>query len=526
LPGLAFAQAASSPEPPPLQRLRRLLQGVSASQRDYTLTRWLFLRALGLIYLFAFGSLALQIIGLVGSDGILPAGDFLHGIAGVYPAPDRYLLLPTLAWINSGDAFLHFLCIGGVILALLLIFDIAAMPVLALLWVFYLSVVNIGQDFLAFQWDILLLEVGFLAIFLAPFHLLPRVSRQRAPSRVVIWLFRWLLFRLMFSSGVVKLASGDPNWRNLTALSYHYWTQPLPTPLAWLMAQLPLWFMQLSTAFTFVVELIVPFLFFMPRRIRFVGALLTLALQILILLTGNYTFFNWLTLALCILLFDDDALRRFFPRRFLRWLGDVRQRAPSLAKRLIVVPLALVLVFVSALRMINLLDARISPSDLPPIFAQVYDRVSGLYLTNGYGLFAVMTTTRPEIILEGSRDGQTWLPYEFPYKAGDVNRLPAYVAPYQPRLDWQMWFAALGDYSSNPWFVSLVHRLLQGSPDVLALLATNPFPDAPPTYIRAQLYQYQFTDFAEHSSTGAWWKRQMVGTYLPPLSLANFNPSS
>ena len=464
----------------------------------------------------------MQIIGLIGSNGILPAGNFLRSISGIYPVPDRYLLLPTMVWVNSGDAFLKFLCIGGAILALLLIFDIATMPVLALLWLFYLSIVNIGQDFLAFQWDILLLEVGFLAIFLAPFHLLPRLSRQRAPSRVVIWLFRWLLFRLMFSSGLVKLVSGDPNWRNLTALSYHFWTQPLPTPLAWVMAQLPLGFMQLATAFTFLVELLVPFLFFMPRRVRFVGGLLTVVLQVLILLTGNYTFFNWLTLALCILLFDDDALRRFFPRR----LRDVQQRKPSIGKRLVVGVLAVMLLFVSGLRLLNLLDPRVSPHNLPPALAQLYNRVSELYLTNGYGLFAVMTTTRPEIIIEGSNDGQTWLPYEFPYKAGDVNRIPAYVAPYQPRLDWQMWFAALGDYNSNPWFVSFVHRLLQGSPEVLALLAYNPFPDAPPTYIRAELYQYHFTDLSEYSETGAWWTRQLVGSYLLPLALANFNPGS
>jgi lipase maturation factor 1 len=503
-------------------RLSEWLWHRNGTPRSYTLTRRLFLRALGLVYLFAFGSLAAQITGLIGSNGILPAGDFLSRVATIYPAPDRYLLLPTLAWVNSGDAFLQFLCIGGVLLAVLLIFDIATMPVLALLWLFYLSLVNIGQDFLAFQWDILLLEVGFLAIFLAPFHLLPRTSRQRAPSTVVIWLFRWLLFRLLFSSGLVKLLSGDPNWRNLTALSYHYWTQPLPTPLAWVMAQLPLWFMQLSTAFTFLVELVVPFLFFMPRQARFVGGLLTIALQVLILLTGNYTFFNWLTLALCILLFDDDALRRFVPRR----LRDIQQRKPSIIKRVIVVPMAVVLLFVSSLRLINLLNPRISPNNLPPVFAQLYNRVSGLYLTNGYGLFAVMTTTRPEIIIEGSNDGMNWLPYEFPYKAGDVNRIPAYVAPYQPRLDWQMWFAALGDYRSNPWFVSFAHRLLQGSPDVLALLAYNPFPDVPPTYIQAQLYQYNFTDLAEHGETGAWWTRQLVSTYLPPLSLANFNPGS
>jgi predicted DCC family thiol-disulfide oxidoreductase YuxK len=484
----------------------------------YSLTRWLFLRALGLIYLIAFISLAGQIKGLIGSNGILPVQNFLQNVSQAYASPDRYLLVPTLTWLNGSDAFLQFLCIGGAVLAILLILDITTIPVLALLWVFYLSLVNAGQDFLSFQWDILLLEAGFLAIFLASFHLLPRLNHQRAPSTLIIWLYRWLLFRLMLMSGLAKLASNDITWRNLTALQFHYWTQPLPTPLAWHMAQMPLWFMQISTIFMFFVELFVPFLFFMPRRLRFIGAILTITLQILIILTGNYTFFNWLTIVLCIPLFDDDALRRFFPAA----MRSIQQKNPSKLKRLIVFPLAIVIVFVGSIRLVNLVDARISPRILPLPLAQLYKQVNNWYLANGYGLFAVMTTTRLEIVIEGSQDGKTWLPYEFPYKAGDISRMPLYIAPYQPRLDWQMWFAALGDYRSNSWFVSFIYRLLQGSADVQALLMSNPFPDTPPTYIRAQLYQYQFTDSAEHGETGAWWKRELVGSYLPSVSLNDF----
>jgi hypothetical protein len=499
-------------------RFRLWLNRLTGTGETYALSRWLFLRALGIIYLIAFLSLAAQVDGLIGAHGVTPAADYLDSLAAVYPAPDRYLAAPTLAWLNTSDAFLHFLSLGGAALALLLILDLLTVPVLALLWLFYLSLVVAGQQFFAFQWDILLLEVGFLSIFFDSFHVLPRLSRQRAPSRVIIWLFRWLLFRLMFMSGVVKLVSGDPTWRSLTALSYHYWTQPLPTPLAWYMAQLPLWFMQLSTVFTFIVELFVPFLFFAPRRLRYLGGALTIALQALIILTGNYTFFNWLTIAICILLFDDAAFSRCFPRK----IRDVPLPPPSVAKRIFAALLAVVLITVGGIRLLNLFDTRISPRTLPAPLQDVYRRASSLYLANGYGLFAVMTTTRPEIILEGSTDGETWLPYEFPYKAGDVDRSPVYVAPYQPRLDWQMWFAALGSYQNNPWFVSLVHRLLEGEPAVLALLAHNPFPDAPPTYIRAQFYQYRFTTAAERLETGAWWVREPAGAYLPAVSLYSF----
>lgn len=494
------------------------LWGPNLGPHEYSLTRWLFLRVLGIIYFIAFASLAGQVMGLIGSGGILPVGDYLDAIAARYDTPERFALLPTLLWANQSDVFVQLLCAAGMLLSILVVLDIATMPILAMLWAAYLSLVNGGQDFLSFQWDVLLLEAGFLAIFLSSFHVLPRMERQRAPSMVVIWLFRFLLFRLMFMSGVAKLASGDPTWINLTALDFHFWTQPLPTPLAWYAAQLPQWVYQISTLVMFFIELVVPFTFFMPRRIRFIGAWLTILLQVMIILTGNYTFFNWLTIALCILLFDDDALRRWFPKSF----KDVAQVRASRIKRVLAVGLATLLIFLGGIQVLRLLDQRISVRDLPAPLMDIYQRSSALHLSNGYGLFAVMTTSRPEIIIEGSENGEEWLPYTFKFKMGDVYRAPPFVAPHQPRLDWQMWFAALGSYQNNPWFISFVRHLLLGSPDVLALLETNPFPSSPPEFIRASLYQYRFTDGDEHALDGAWWAREETGLYLPPVSLDDF----
>ncbi|HEX5398225.1 MAG TPA: lipase maturation factor family protein, partial [Verrucomicrobiae bacterium] len=415
---------------------------------------------------------------------------------------------------------LHFQCVAGTVLAILLIVGIAPVPCLALLWLFYLSLAAVGLDFLSFQWDNLLLEVGFLAIFFAPLQWLPRrPSREPPPSRLVLWLLRLLLFKLMFSSGCVKLLSGDPNWRDLTALTFHYYTQPLPTWIAWYAKQLPLWFQKCSCAMMFAIELGAPWLMFGPRRIRFVGAAALAFLQVLILLTGNYTFFNCLTLALCLLLLDDICLEKILPAK-LRRLFSFRPQpsASSLSlrwPRFIIVPLTVVILSVSGFQLAITLGFR---SPLLHPFAWVAQQLAPLRTVNNYGLFAVMTTGRREIIVEGSNDGTNWLAYEFKYKPGNVDRRPVFIAPFQPRLDWQMWFAALGNVRQNPWFVNFCERLLQGSPDVLALLEKNPFPGHPPRYIRAELYDYHFTNFAERRATGAWWKRKKVGEYLPPIS--------
>jgi predicted DCC family thiol-disulfide oxidoreductase YuxK len=504
-------------------RLTRWFWGKHVEPPEHFLTRWLFLRALGAIYLVAFVSLWTQIAGLIGHDGILPTDQFMSAVKQQFDLQgigvERFHLLPTLCWFNSSDAFLNFQCAAGTIFAILLIFGIAPAPCLALLWLFYLSLATVGRDFLGFQWDNMLLEAGFLAIFFAPLQFVPRPSREAPPSRLVLWLLRLLLFKLMFSSGCVKLLSGDPNWRNLTALTFHYQTQPLPTWIGWYAQQLPLWFQKFSCVVMLAIELGAPFLIFAPRRTRFFGGAAIAFLQILILLTGNYTFFNFLTLALCLLLLDDFILRKLLPRKLSDFFAINRQ--PSTTKKLrwprvVTIPIAIVVLSISSFQIATMFGARTSL--LLPI-AAVDEWLQPFRTVNSYGLFAVMTTTCNEIIVEGSDDGTNWLAYEFKYKLGDVNRRPAFVEPFQPRLDWQMWFAALSDYQQNPWFENFCIRLLQGSPDVLALLEKNPFPKHPPRYIRAELYEYRFTNFAERRATGAWWKRELIGEYLPPVSL-------
>lgn len=432
---------------------------------------------------------------MIGSLGILPVQDFLQAVQARFGAKS-YWLAPTVFWLNSSDVFLKGVCAAGAVLSLLLIAGYARRPVLIALLLLYLSLVSAGQDFLAFQWDNLLLEAGFLAIFLGG-------------SPGVIWLFRWLLFRLMFLSGAVKLLSGDLVWRTLTALNYYYETQPLPTPIAWYMHQLPEWFQKLSVLTMFFIELGAPFLTFAPRRLRIFGAAAIVFLQTLIALTGNYAFFNLLTVALCLFLLDDNALRGVLPGRITRKIGAARGGGQTpLAGRVAIVVLAVVVVSVSSLQMFGTFGGRI-----PRPGRYVLSWLAPFRIVNPYGLFAVMTTSRPEIIIEGSNDGQTWLAYEFKYKAGDVKRPPQWVAPHQPRLDWQMWFAALGSYDSNPWIGNLMLRLAQGSPDVLALLGKNPFPMAPPRYLRTRLYDYHFTDFPARHAGGAWWRRELEGAY-------------
>ena len=502
--------------------ITRFLWGRHVEQPDYFLTRWIFLRALGVIYLVAFVSLWMQVAGLMGHNGILPTDQFMSAVKDQCDAQglgmDRFRLVPTLCWLDSSDGFLDFQCAAGTVLAVLVIVGIAPAPGLALLWFLYLSLSTVGREFLAFQWDILLLEAGFLAIFLAPWQWLPKLARETPPSRLVLWLLRLLLFKLMFSSGCVKLTSGDPTWRNLTALTYHYYTQPLPTWIGWHASQSSLWFLKFSCAFMFVIEIGMPFLIFMPRTLRFFGGGAIAFFQILILLTGNYTFFNYLTLALCLLLLDDFAIQKI-----VRW----RTKQPLEHKKrprwfpAFTIPLAVIFISISLLQVMvifGVLDKPLGKLLFNPI-AKVDDWLSPFRTINDYGLFRVMTTERHEIIVQGSNDGVHWLDYEFKYKPGDVNRRPAFVAPFQPRLDWQMWFAALSDYRDNPWFENFCLRLLQGSPQVLALLQKNPFPNKPPVYIRAEVYDYHFTNAAERRATGAWWKRELIGEYLPPVSL-------
>jgi len=504
--------------------ITRLLWGTDVRPPTYFWARRWFLRALAVIYLIAFISLWAQIDGLVGSNGILPISNHLAA-ARDQLGQRSFSIFPTLCWFNSSNTCLHFLCGGGVVLSLLLLLGIASCVDLILLFAFYLSLTVAGQAFLSFQWDILLLETGFLSIFLAPPELWSKSAREAPPSRPAIFLLKFLLFKLMVMSGVVKLTSGDDSWgwfdhsfhwSALTALDYHYWSQPLPTIFAWWADKSPEWFKHFSVAFCLAVEIVIPILIWAPRRLRLVACGLFIFLQIAIAITGNYCFFNLLTIALCLLLIDDavaTALCR--PAGASRPSASTRgggYRLPGYAA----VGVILVTLPLNAW---HILTAFEPDAETPRIIQFAYEYLEPFGVVSGYGLFRVMTKDRGEIVIEGSADGVDWQPYEFKWKPGDVMRAPRWCAPHQPRLDWQMWFAALGSRRERAWFFPFVIRLLEGKSEVVGLLARNPFPDKPPRYIRAIFYRYRFTTADEHRQTGAWWKRQELGEYFGSFSL-------
>src|SRR6266516_2130687 len=489
----------------------RVLWGRDVRPPTYFWARRWFLRAAGLIYLIAFVSLWVQVDGLIGANGISPVNQFLPAVHEQL-GRQAYSLLPTLCWFNSSNTFLHFLCGAGVAFSLLLVFGLAPVICLSAFFVFFLSLTISGQTFLSFQWDILLLETGFLSIFLAPCRLLQKREQESPTSHAALFLLKLLLFKLVVMSGVVKLTSGDDCWWNLTALDYHYWSQPLPTIFGWWADQHPEWFKHFSVGFCMAVEIIAPFFIWAPRRPRLIAAGLMIFLQLVIALTGNYCFFNLLTLALCLLLIDDGVVASPRDARMFRTakpLQDYLSTSSAIIVLIVTLPINGWLVF----------TAFKPDAAWPRTLAFAYQHLEPFRIVNGYGLFRVMTKDRREIMVEGSTDGIDWLPYEFKWKPGDVNRAPGWCAPHQPRLDWQMWFAALGTPEQNPWFVRLAICLLKGKTDVTRLFAHDPFPNQPPRYIRAILYRYRFTTAKEHRQTGAWWKRGELGEYLPAVSL-------
>ena len=482
-------------------RVTKWFWGIPVELESFRFASWLFLRLLGLTYLIAFLSFGVQAAGLIGSRGISPLPDFLEA-ARQYFGPARFWNVPTLLWLQGSDAMIRMVWIAGTVFSGLMTVGVNYRFVRVAAFALYLSLVVAGQEFMGYQWDALLLEAGFLAILLGS-------------STLIIRLLRWLLFRLMFLSGAVKLLSHDPSWRSFTALPVHYETQPLPTPLAWYFYQLPGWFQRCSVGFVFLVELLVPFLILGPRRLRIWAAAVITLLQTLIALTGNYAFFNLLSVSLCLFLLDDTFLRRFLPNAIASRLSPLipHSSAHNWVRRSCIVIYALVL-FTSGFEMADMFSGvHWRPAD------KLIATIAPFEIVNTYGLFAVMTTTRPEISIEGSDDGDTWLPYEFKYKPGKLDRRPPWVAPHQPRVDWQMWFAALGNYRSNPWILRFMGRLLEGSPEVLDLMLGNPFPKGPPRYLRATLYQYRFTDRDERRKTGNWWRREPIGEYVPAISL-------
>jgi hypothetical protein len=546
----------------------------------YALSRAVFVRGLGVVYLIAFLSLAVQIRGLVGDDGILPVGPFLtyaHEALGA----SAFFRLPTLLWLAPGDASLVSIAWAGAALAVVLVAGRAPRLVLAGLWVLYLSLCVAGQVFLQFQWDALLLEAGLIAIVYAPAGLGPS-WRESEPQPIARWLVWGLCFRLMFLSGITKLLSGDPTWRDLTALEYHYWTQPIPNPISWYAATLPDTVQKASVAVMFVQEIAAPLLIFTPTRLpvpRRVACALLASLQIGVAATGNYGFFNLLALLLCAALLDDRAILRLIPaplRRRARPAVDERVAAaleedpvhddepedldeaelegkghrgaddaesdaggassagagpwsrrprsgggskswpPRSASTAAVTVIATVMI---ALGSIAFVRETIATTGRPPPAwtGRALAPVAPFRSFNGYGLFRVMTTERPELIIEGSPDGETWTEIPFRFKVGDPSRRPPVVAPYMPRLDWQMWFAALDPPGSSGWLLPLLARIGEGSTPVLRLLPWDPG-ERTPEYLRITLYRYRFTTPSERRRSGDWWARELSANLTEPLS--------
>jgi hypothetical protein len=486
-------------------------------------SRRLFFRLLGFVYLVAFVSLAVQITGLVGDHGVLPVREFLTRVHQRYGA-SAYYNWPTLVWLSASDAWLSSLCWSGAIASLLLIVGIVPPATAALLWVLYLSVTTAGQVFLQFQWDSLLLETGLLAVLYAPFAWREHAGDVIEPPRIVRWTIWLLAFKLTFLSGITKILSGDPTWANWTALSYHYETQPIPAWTSWFMYQLPRPVHYWSTAGTLFIELGVSWLIFLPsrfRRARLTACVLMILLQVGIGATGNYGFFNLLTIVLYLALLDDRTLGRLLPRkeRAESEYGDdpTHTSTAGFVRRVVTVLRLGIAVCIAILSVMTLVREMDRTRRVRGVFDRgwaeaVFAWVAPFNSVNGYGLFRVMTTERPEIVIEVSADGAVWKEQEFRWKPGNVMRRPAFVEPHMPRLDWQMWFAALDPFSAQEWLLPLADRLLAGEPTVTSLLGPNPL-DRRPRYVRLAYYQYHFTSFAERAKTGAWWKREF-GAYL------------
>ena len=479
--------------------------------QSWFLARRLFLAGIGACYGIAFFSLLVQLRGLFGAEGIAPVAAGLERIGGELPSSERWRL-PTLFWLGASDAGMLAACAGGIVLAVLAVAGVLPRVALGGLWVLYLSFVSVGEPFLNFQWDALLLEAGLLAIFVAPGGLRPFGATERAPSSVFLWLVRWLLVRLMMLSGVVKLTSGDACWWDGSALDYHYWTQPLPHRFAWFAHQAPGWFQHLSVWVMFAIELGAPLLVVGPRRCTLAAAAAIVLLMALISATGNYGFFNLLTVVLCIPLLDDRAWRKL-----LRRTEGLRAPAPPPAKGWrvaanVLAVLVLLLTTSSALQGLGL--------GLPRPLERLQDWTASLRSFNAYGLFRVMTRERPEIVIEGSLDGEEWKPYLFRHKPVELERAPTFAGLHMPRLDWQMWFAALehGRRYRSRWYARFLERLLAGSAPVLALLRENPFPDGPPRYLRSTVWLYEFAT-PEERREGSWWRRRDPEPFFQTVTL-------
>jgi uncharacterized membrane protein YphA (DoxX/SURF4 family) len=528
--------------------------------------RWLFLRAIGLIYFSAFYSLLFQIRGMLGPQGLLPAGSYLVEVAKL-TGHARFWYAPTLFWLASGDHALVALCWVGLVASVLLFINLWPRGILAVCFACFLSFVAAAQDFSGYQSDGMLLSAGFISFFLAPGGLRPRWGQDQPPSRASCFLLRLLWFSIYFESGIAKYFGGDPSWRDLSAMNEYYQNGPLPTWIGWYAHQLPAWFHTTTAGFTLCLELLVPWMLWLPRRARIFCFFLVTFLQIGIILTANYAFLNYLVLVLGIFLLDDIFLVRFLPlgsgqsvREALQQLspgawykslqavfeGSGEKIVLSLSPRPANTPearaaqdgsdlgprstgwvvVAAIGVWTRALflawvfyAMTFLMLLQMSPG--LPLPAKPVTALEPFRIANSYGLFGRMTWARYEIEFQGSNDGVNWVAYPFRYKPENLNEAPGIYAPYQPRFEWNLWFASLASWRENPFVVRTEQQLLLDNRDVLALFRWNPFSSAPPLRVRAVIWQYWFTDRATKRATGNWWRREYRGLYAPTLELAS-----
>lgn len=463
------------------------------------LTRLALERGLALVYLIAFINAVNQFKPLLGERGLLPVRLFARGVS--------FGEDPSLFIFFHSDRAFSIAAWAGVAISSLLLAGIAqrytATQMLAwgTLWALYLSLVNVSQTFYAFGWESILLEAGFYAIFLG--------SRNTYVQTINLWMFRWLLFRVMFGAGLIKMR-GDPCWRNLTCLDYHYETQPMPNPLSWFFFWAPEWTHKAGVLFNHFSELIVPFGYFFPQPVATIAGLITILFQFSIFLTGNLSWLNFLTMVLALSAIDGRWIARLIP------LQAPVLHAPALWHRILVIAVGALVMYLSVAPVRNM----ISPNQ---IMNTVYNR---WHLVGTYGAFGSITRPRYEVIVEGTADrvitqSTEWREYEFKAKPGATWRIPPQIAPYHLRLDWLMWFAAFSSYPQHPWFVNFMAKLLEDDRAVLSLLRTNPFPDAAPRFVRASLFEYHFTTPEERRRTGQWWKREYVQPYFPAVSLDN-----
>ena len=478
----------------------------------YLRPRWIFLRALGVIFFSAFYSLAFQVHGLIGPRGILPAGEYLHQVAGVLGAVQRFWYAPTLFWLGAGSVALTLVVAAGIVSSLLLVANVWPRLTIALCTLLFLSCVAALQDFSSYQSDGMLMEAGFISFFFAPRGVRPGLGAMDPPSRLSLFMLRWEWFRIYFESGVVKLASGDPHWRNLTAMDEYYQNGPLPTWIGWYVQHLPHWYHAGTVIFTLVVELLLVWAVFLPRRFRIACFVVVTALQAGIIATANYAFLNYLVLCLGVLLLDDGVLARLrFP--LAQPAADAAAPPRTWRRRVEAGVLGLALYVTVA----DFLLPFVGGSALLGAPARL---LAPFRIANAYGLFAVMTPARYEIEFQGSRDGRTWIAYPFRYKPQNPAQAPGIYAPYQPRFEWNLWFASLGPWQQSEWVVLAQQRLLEGSPSVLRLFRRDPFHGRPPAMVRTVLRQYWFTGLGTQRRTGMWWRRRDLGPFTGVLRRA------